>query len=104
MIKPPAQLNPPAPPEQPEEPKLGNIYPGSIGNWLLNKNSSHFFCLSVPRRIFGLTRRKPSLSRAIEDAWVLGVPINFFLEHLFIFRSFGNSDQYDQFKNVKIGA
>ena len=38
---------------------------------------------------------------AIEAAWVLGVPIYFFLEHLFIFRSFGNSDQYDQFKRVQ---
>jgi len=33
--------------------------------------------------------------------WVVGVPIYFFFEHVFLFRKYGDPEQYDQFRRVQ---
>jgi hypothetical protein len=33
--------------------------------------------------------------------WVVGPPVWFLIEHFFLFRYFGDSSQYDQFKRVQ---
>ena len=35
------------------------------------------------------------------SAWVALVPVYFFCEHVFIFRSYGNPAQYEQFKRIQ---
>ena len=37
----------------------------------------------------------------IGSIWVVGVPIFFFLEHVILFKKYGDPTQYDQFRRVQ---
>jgi hypothetical protein len=88
--------------ETPAQPALGNIYRENIGNWLLGFGAVAFiFFIYSASYIFLYQKEHPTRCMAIGAFWVLGVPIYFFLEHLFIFRWLGNADQYNQFTRVQ---
>ncbi len=40
-------------------------------------------------------------SLILGSIWVVGSPTWFFIEHFFIFKYYGNSDQYEQFKRAQ---
>ena len=89
-------------PPPPEQVQLGNIYKGRVGNFLLGFGLLAFvlFIFSAAY-LWSHQKDHPTRSIVIGAIWVLGVPVYFFLEHLFIFRCFGNPDQYDQFKRLQ---
>lgn len=50
--------------------------------------------------LYGSTQyRKESI--VLGALWVVGVPTYFFLEHVVLFRRYGEPSQYDQFKRVQ---
>ena len=46
-------------------------------------------------------QQQRTLSIVLGAAWVVGLPIYFLIEHVFIFRKYGDPTQYDQFKRVQ---
>ena len=43
----------------------------------------------------------PIASITLGAVWVVGVPVFFFVEHVVLFRRFGDASQYEQFKRVQ---
>jgi hypothetical protein len=43
----------------------------------------------------------PNLSVILSAVWIVLVSVYFYMEHIFIFRPYGNPEQYDQFKRVQ---
>ena len=43
----------------------------------------------------------PVATIALGSVWVVGVPLFFFFEHVVLFRKYGDSSQYDQFKRLQ---
>lgn len=42
-----------------------------------------------------------TLTLVLGAFWVIGVPVFFFIEHVYFFRKWGDPDQYDQFKRLQ---
>ncbi len=73
-----------------------------IGNRILMFGIVMFiiFIASVFAMAFG-RESYPQGSIVLGAAWVVGVPIYFFFEHVVLFRKYGDPDQYDQFERVQ---
>ncbi|MEI7446387.1 MAG: hypothetical protein WCK28_15970 [Burkholderiales bacterium] len=41
------------------------------------------------------------IARVIGAAWVVSVPVFFFVEHIYFFRKYGDPAQFDQFKRLQ---
>jgi len=79
-----------------------NIYPGKAGNvvFALGVAAFVFFIFCAGYLLFNHNQH-PVRCILIGAVWVVGVPVYFFIEHLFIFRNYGNQNQYEQFTRVQ---
>jgi hypothetical protein len=84
-------------------PGLPNIYRRKkIGNRVLGFGLLVFFLfIACAAFMFFYQKEYPNLSLLLSAVWVVLVPVYFFIEHVFIFRRYGNPGQYDQFKRVQ---
>lgn len=85
------------------KPDVKNIYlDEKVGNRILWFGIVIFalFVACAAFILFGYEQYR-KLSIVLGAAWVVGVPIYFFFEHVFLFRKFGDLTQYDQFKRVQ---
>jgi len=46
-------------------------------------------------------KENKQLSLVLGAAWVVGVPVFFFIEHVYFFRKFGDPGEFDQFKRLQ---
>jgi hypothetical protein len=81
---------------------LPNIYQKQWG-WLVFLIGVAMFIVFLESASFIHVNHKehPMTSIIVGAFYVVGVPVIFLLEHLFVFKYKGNSDQYDQFKRVQ---
>lgn len=83
-------------------PALPNVYRGNAGNVIFIFGIVMFLFFIASAYMLATARATyPIASVALSAVWVVGVPIFFFLEHVYLFRYFGNPDQYDQFKRLQ---
>ncbi len=83
-------------------PALPDIYQGRVGNVL--------FCFGVVMfsvfiaSVYMIAEHRtshPLAAISLGGVWVVGVPIFFFIEHVVLFRRYGDPSQYDQFKRLQ---
>lgn len=51
--------------------------------------------------LFTATASDKTLALVLSACWVVGVPVFFFIEHVYFFRNWGDPEQYDQFKRLQ---
>lgn len=51
--------------------------------------------------LFNATTCDKAVAMVLGACWVVGLPIYFFLEHVYFFRKWGDPTQYDQFKRLQ---
>jgi len=85
-----------------QSPALPNVYRGQVGNVIFAFGIVMFLVFIASAYMLATLRATyPIASVALGAVWVVGVPIFFFLEHVYLFRKYGNTDEYDQFKRLQ---
>ena len=88
--------------DQKSKPALPNIYKGGVGNVLFCFGVVMFIVVLGSAYMIAEHRTSyPVASIALGALWVVGVPIFFFVEHVVLFRQYGDPSQYDQFKRLQ---
>lgn len=88
--------------QAPKSPALPNIYRGNVGNVVFAFGIVMFVVFMASAYMLATLRATyPVESVALGAIWVVGVPIFFFLEHVYLFRRYGDPNQYEQFKRLQ---
>lgn len=79
------------------------IYPDSkVGNYLLAFGAvALIFLFFFAWFLLNASEKEKNLSIILSATWVVGVPVYFFIEHVFIFRNYGDASQFEQFKRLQ---
>jgi hypothetical protein len=81
---------------------LPDIYRGGVGNAIFCFGVVMFLVFVVSAYVIAEYRAtKPVAAISLGAIWVVGVPVFFFLEHVVLFRRYGDPSQYDQFKRLQ---
>jgi hypothetical protein len=84
------------------EPALPNVYKGKVGNALFFFGVVMFLVFLGSAYMIAEHRTSyPVASIALGAVWIVGVPVFFFIEHVVLFREFGEPSQYEQFKRLQ---
>jgi len=90
------------PVQEAQPPALPNIYRDAVGNVIFAFGIVMFLVFIASAYMLATQRATyPIGSVALGALWVVGVPIFFFLEHVYLFRKYGDPSQYDQFKRLQ---
>lgn len=81
---------------------LPDIYRGGVGNTILCFGVVMLLVFVVSAYFIAEYRAtQPVAAISLGAVWVVGVPVFFFLEHVVLFRRYGDPSQYDQFKRLQ---
>ncbi len=84
------------------KPALPNVYKGGVGNWLFFFGSVMFLVFLGSAYMIAVHHESyPIASIAVGAVWIVGVPVFFFIEHVVLFRKYGNPRQYEQFMRLQ---
>lgn len=84
------------------KPALPNVYKGAVGIWLFCFGVLMFIAFLGSAYMIAEHRTSyPIASIALGSVWVVGVPIFFFIEHVVLFRKYGDPSQYEQFQRLQ---
>ena len=84
------------------KPALPDIYKDGVGNGIFLFGVVMFLVfIASAYTIAEYRTTHPLAAISLGAVWVVGVPEFFFIEHVVLFRKYGDPSQYDQFKRLQ---
>ncbi len=85
-----------------QAPALPNVFRGNVGNVIFSVGVLMFAAFIGSAYLLAAHRATyPVASVVLSAIWVVGVPLYFFFEHVYLFRKYGEPSQYEQFKHLQ---
>lgn len=85
--------------DQVSKPALPPVYKNGFGSRLAVFGLVMFVVFLASAYLIAVHRTTHALEAiSLGAAWVMGVPLFFLFEHVYLFRRFGDATQYEQFK------
>ncbi len=84
------------------KPALPDVYRGGVGNVIFLFGVIMFGVFLASAYMIAEHRKAhPVAAITLGAVWTVGVPLFFFIEHVVLFRKYGDVGQYDQFKRLQ---